>query len=61
MKEKDIRKAILGRGLKQGILTVEEIHEALPVGPFSLDRMEDLMALLDELGVRVVDCREQLN
>lgn len=61
MKEKDVFEAILGKGLKQGVLTVEEIHEALPVSSFSLDRLEDLMAVLDELGVRVVDYGECLN
>ena len=61
MKEKDVFKAILGRGLKQGVLTVDEINDALPAGYFCLDRLEDLMALLDELGVKVVDCSERRN
>jgi len=61
MKEKDVRKAILGRGLKQGVLTVDEINEALPVSSFSLDRLEDLMERLDDLGVKVVDYGEHLN
>jgi len=61
MKEKDVFEAILGKGVKQGVLTVDETNDALPVGSFSLDRLEDLMELLDELGVRVVDYGECRN
>ncbi|MCL4475255.1 MAG: RNA polymerase sigma factor region1.1 domain-containing protein [Nitrospirae bacterium] len=61
MKEKDVFEAILGKGVKQGVLTVDEINDALPVGSFSLDRLEYLMELLDELGVRVVDYGECRN
>ena len=61
MKERDVFTSILGRGLEQGILTVEEINDALPVSSFSLDRLEDFMGLLDELGVKVVDYGERRN
>jgi len=61
MREKDVFKAIMGKGLKQGVLTVDEINDALPVGSFSLDRLENLMTVLDELGVKVVDYGERLN
>jgi RNA polymerase primary sigma factor len=61
MKERDVFKAIMGKGLKHGVLTVDEINDALPVGSFSLDRLENLMVVLDELGVKVVDYGERLN
>lgn len=61
MKERDVFKSILGRGLKQGVLTADEINDALPVDSFSLDRLEDFMGLLDELGVKVVDYGERRN
>ena len=61
MRGNDVCEVILGKGLKQGVLTVDEINEAFPVSSFSLDRLEDLMELLDELGVKVVDYGERLN
>ncbi len=61
MKEKDVFKAVMGKGLKRGILTVDEINDVLPVGSFSLDRLEYFMTVLDELGIRVVDYRERIN
>jgi hypothetical protein len=60
MKEKDVFAEILGRGLTQGVLTADEIHDALPVDALSLDRMEGLMVVLDKLGIRV-HCGERLN
>jgi len=61
MKDRDIFKTILGKGLKQGILTLDEINDALPAWCFSLDRMEALMDRLDELGVKVVEYGECFN
>ncbi|MCL5024666.1 MAG: RNA polymerase sigma factor region1.1 domain-containing protein [Nitrospirae bacterium] len=61
MKERDVFKTILGRALKQGILTLDEINDAFPVRYFSLDRMEALMDHLDELGVKVVDFEKCFN
>ncbi len=61
MKEKDVFKAIMGMGLKRRVLTVDEINDALPVGSFSLDRLENIMTVLDKLGVKVVDCRKRIN
>jgi hypothetical protein len=61
MRGKDVFEEILEKGLKQGVLTVDEINDALPVGSFSLDRLEELMAVLDERGVKVMDCGEHRN
>ncbi len=61
MKKRDVIKTIVGKGRKQGILTLEEINEAFPVPYFSLDRMEALMNRLDKLGVKVVDYEGCLN
>jgi RNA polymerase primary sigma factor len=61
MREQDVFRSIMGKGLKQGVLTVDEINDALPVGSCSLDSLENLMTVLDELGVKVVDYGERLN
>jgi len=58
MKEKDIFDEILEVGKKRGIITYDEINDALPAEFFSPDEIEDLMDLLQDMGVRVVDVDE---
>ncbi len=55
MREKDIFEEIITRGKNRGVLTYEELNEALPAEYFSPDELEDLMDLLNDMGVRVVD------
>jgi RNA polymerase primary sigma factor len=58
MKEKDVFDEIIEVGKKRGVLTYDEINEALPSEFFTPDEIEDLMDLLQDMGVRVVDYEE---
>lgn len=55
MKEKDIFEEIIERSKRRGIITYDEINDALPSEYFSPDELEDLMDLLHDMGVKVVD------
>lgn len=58
MKEKDIFEEIVTLGKRRGVLTYDEINEALPSEFFSPDELEDLMDVLSDMGVKVVDHEE---
>ena len=55
MKESDILEEIIDRGKKRGVLTYDEINDAMPAEFFSPDEMEDRLDLLNDMGVDVVD------
>ena len=55
MKEKDIFEEIVNIGKRRGVITYDEINEALPSEYFSPDELEDLMDVLNDMGVKVVD------
>ena len=55
MREKYIFDEIIEVGKRRGVITYDEINEALPSEFFSPDEVEDLMDLLHDMGVRVVD------
>lgn len=55
MREKDIFEEIINIGKKRGVLTYDELNDALPSEFFSPDELEDLMDLLQDMGVKVVD------
>jgi RNA polymerase primary sigma factor len=58
MREKDVFDEIIEIGKRRGVLTYDEINEALPSEFFTPDEIEDLMDLLQDMGVRVVDYEE---
>jgi len=58
VREKDIFDEILDVGRRRGVLTYDEINEALPSEFFTPDEIEDLMDLLEDMGVRVVEYEE---
>jgi len=60
MREKDIFEEIIDIGKRRGVLTYDEINEALPSEFFSPDELEDLMDILQDMGVKVVDHDEGL-
>jgi len=60
MRERDIFEEIIDIGKKRGVLTYDEINEALPSEFFSPDELEDLMDILQDMGVKVVDHEEAL-
>ncbi len=60
MRERDIFEEIIDMGKRRGVLTYDEINDALPSEFFSPDEIEDLMDLLQDMGVKVVDYEEAL-
>ena len=60
MREKDIFEEIIDIGKRRGILTYDEINDALPSEFFSPDEIEDLMDILQDMGVKVVDHEDAL-
>src|SRR4030042_5737688 len=60
MRERDIFEEIIDIGKRRGILTHDEINEALPSEFFSPDEIEDLMDILQDMGVKVIDHEEAL-
>jgi RNA polymerase primary sigma factor len=60
MREKDIFEEIIDIGKRRGVLTYDEINDALPSEFFSPDEIEDLMDILQDMGVKVVDHEDAL-
>jgi RNA polymerase primary sigma factor len=58
MREKDIFEELIDIGKRRGRLTYDEINEALPSEFFSPEEIEDLMELLQDMGIKVVDQEE---
>ncbi len=61
MKDRQVLKAILDKGMRRGTLTYDEINDAVPPEWFSLDEMENLMKLLDKKGIKVVEFDKRRN
>jgi RNA polymerase primary sigma factor len=59
MKESDILEEIIDRGKKRGVLTYDEINNAMPSEFFSPDEMEERLDLLNDMGVDIVDKEER--
>jgi RNA polymerase primary sigma factor len=55
VKERDIFEEIIHLGKRRGVLTYDEINDALPSEYFSPDELEELMDLLNDMGVKVVE------
>lgn len=58
MRERDIFEEIIDIGKRRGVITYDEINEALPSEYFTPDELEDLIDLLQDVGVKVVDYEE---
>src|SRR6478752_5707569 len=52
-------KKLIARAKKRGIITVDELNEALPSDQMSPDQIEDIMSALNEMGVQVVENDEK--
>ncbi|MCJ7422322.1 RNA polymerase sigma factor RpoD [Sphingomicrobium astaxanthinifaciens] len=51
-------KKLLARGKKRGILTYDEVNEALPSDQMSPDQIEDAMTAISEMGITIVESDE---
>ncbi|WP_343347327.1 RNA polymerase sigma factor RpoD [Sphingomicrobium sp. XHP0239] len=52
-------KKLIARGKKRGILTYDEVNEALPSDQMSPDQIEDIMSAISEMGVTIVENDEE--
>src|SRR5690348_15213915 len=54
--EADLRvQALLGLGTSRGFLTYEELNEKLPDEVVSPDKLDSLLMMIDEMGIKLID------
>jgi len=46
---------LIEKGQEDGFLTYEELNEALPDDSVSPDRIDQILMILDEIGVEIID------
>src|SRR6476469_5822320 len=51
-------KKLIARAKKRGVLTYDELNEALPQDQMSSEKMEDIMSALNDMGVQIVESAE---
>jgi RNA polymerase primary sigma factor len=59
MNKNQIFEEIIDLGKKRGVLTYDEINTALPPGFFSPEELEEMIDLLEDIGVEVVSNEER--
>src|SRR3954454_11378203 len=47
--------ALLGLGTSRGFLTYEELNEKLPDEVVSPDKLDSLLMMIDEMGIKLID------
>src|SRR5689334_17508154 len=52
-------KKMIARAKKRGIITVDELNEALPSDQMSSEQIEDIMSALNDMGINVVENAEE--
>ncbi|MFM6831581.1 MAG: sigma-70 family RNA polymerase sigma factor, partial [Novosphingobium sp.] len=57
LNDASVRK-LIARAKRRGIITVDELNEALPQDQMSADQIEDVMAAISEMGVNIVESDE---
>src|SRR4026209_2247018 len=51
-------KKLIARAKKRGVITYEELNEALPQDQMNSEQIEDSMAAIAEMGVNIVEAAE---
>ena len=51
-------KKLIARAKRRGVITYDELNEALPSGEMSPDQIEDIQTALSEMGVQIVESDE---
>src|SRR5215210_6284919 len=51
-------KKLLARAKKRGVITYEELNEALPQDQMSSEQIEDVMSAINDMGVNIVESAE---
>jgi RNA polymerase primary sigma factor len=52
-------KKLIARAKKKGVITVDELNDALPSDQMSPDQIEDIMSAISEMGVNIVESAEE--
>ncbi len=52
-------KKLIARAKKRGVITYDELNEALPQDQMSSEQIEDIMSALNEMGVQIVENDEE--
>ena len=52
-------KKLLQKGKERGFISIDELNEALPQEQVSSEQIEDVMTMLNDMGINVVDGEEQ--
>src|ERR687892_685795 len=52
-------KKMIARAKKRGVVTYEELNEALPQDQMSSEQIEDIMSALNDMGINVVESAEK--
>ena len=48
-------KKLIARAKKRGVITYDELNEALPQDQMSSEQIEDVMSAISEMGVNIVE------
>jgi RNA polymerase primary sigma factor len=51
-------KKMIKAAKKRGYVTIDQINEVMPSGEVSSDQIEDIYAMLNEMGINVVETEE---
>src|SRR3982750_3786142 len=51
-------KKLIARAKKRGVVTYDELNQALPQDQMSSEQIEDIMSALNEMGINVVESAE---
>src|SRR5687768_18502285 len=51
-------KKLIARARKRGVITYDELNEALPQDQMSSEQIEDIMSALNDMGVNIVESDE---
>ena len=51
-------KKLIARAKRRGVITYDELNEALPQDQMSSEQIEDVMAAISEMGVNIVESDE---
>jgi hypothetical protein len=61
MTEKDMEEALLEHAVRNGFLTYDELYVTFPAGYGDIGKLCDFLALLEDLGVDVVETQEYIS
>ena len=54
----DSLKKLINKGKKKGYITIDDLNAAMPVGKESSERIEDVMAAINDMGINIIESEE---